>query len=300
MLKLPSNPEVTTMPPSVNIQHRPLLAALLALCLSQVAAVRADAPAPGDCAARLGATAIIEGQPLADELQVISWNIQKAGNANWAEDLERLAPLAQLAFIQEASMQAAIAAALPATSHQSFAEGYRRGELVTGVMTLSHSKASLECGLTALEPWLRTPKATVVTEFPLAGREERLLAVNIHAVNFTLGLEPYKAQLAALDELLQQHRGPMLIAGDLNTWSDDRLATVSAFMDRHGLQPVIFTPDLRSRVFGQPLDHIFIRGLEAGTATVVEVDSSDHNPLLVSLRIPSARLSAPEALLSAY
>jgi endonuclease/exonuclease/phosphatase (EEP) superfamily protein YafD len=288
------------MPSAVNLQHRPLLAALLALCLSQMTTVQADAPTPGDCAARLGTTAIIEGPPLADELQVISWNIQKAGTTGWAGDLERLAPGAQLAFIQEASMQAAIADALPATAHQSFAEGYRRGELVTGVMTLSHSKASLECDLTALEPWLRTPKATVVTEFPLAGREQRLLAVNIHAVNFTLGLEPYKAQLAALDELLQRHRGPVLIAGDLNTWNDGRLATVTAFMDRHGLQPVIFTPDLRSRVFGQALDHIFIRGLEAGAATVIKVDSSDHNPLLVSLRIPPTRLSAPEALLSAY
>ncbi|QIB65183.1 endonuclease/exonuclease/phosphatase family protein [Kineobactrum salinum] len=288
------------MPPSISLQRCLLLPGLAALCLLQVAMGRADVPTTDSCASGLGAATIVEGQPLAGELQVISWNIQKAGNAGWAGDLQRLAPGAQLAFIQEASMQAAIADALPATSHQSFAEGYRRGALVTGVMTLSRAKASLECDLTTQEPWLRTPKATVVTEFPLAGREERLLTVNIHAVNFTLGLEHYRAQLAALDEVLQQHRGPVLIAGDLNTWSGDRLATVTAFMDRHGLKPVTFAPDLRSRVFGQALDHIFIRGLEAGAASVVEVDSSDHNPLLVSLSIPPTRLSAPETLLSAF
>lgn len=291
------------MSATVSLHQRQLLLsgiALLALCLWQLVPVRAAPPLAGECTTGLGAATAVEGQLLGDELQIISWNIQKAGSSDWAQDLQRLAPEVQLAFIQEASMQAGIAASLPATSHQSFAQGYRRGELVTGVMTLSRGQASLECDLTALEPWLRTPKATVVTEFPLAGRHERLLAINIHAVNFTLGLESYRAQLAALDNLLQNHSGPVLLAGDLNTWSGDRLDMVTTFTDRHGLTPVRFKPDLRSRVFGRALDHIFIRGLEAGTASVVEVTSSDHNPLLVSLRIPAAGHSSSNAILSAF
>ena len=87
-------------------------------------------------------------------------------------------------------------------------------------MTLSTSNPSLHCNLTAWEPWLGTPKATSITEYPLQDRDDRLLTINLHAVNFTLGLENFQQQFGALADVLSQHQGPVILAGDLNTWSE--------------------------------------------------------------------------------
>jgi endonuclease/exonuclease/phosphatase (EEP) superfamily protein YafD len=260
---------------------------LLAFTLLLAITTGPDASALQDdtCAAGLGLMPAIEGEALQGELDVLSWNIQKASNEGWAEDLAAIAGGVQLAFIQEASLQAQIPRAIPTPLIQAFAAGYTTSDQSTGVMTLSASNPSLHCNLTAWEPLLGTPKATSVTEYPLKDREERLLAINLHAVNFTLGLENFQQQFSALGELLKRHRGPVILAGDLNTWSDRRQALVDRFMQRHGLGAVTFEPDLRTTAFGRALDHIYVKGLQATFAQVIPVSSSDHNALRVRLAV---------------
>mgnify|MGYP001827185191 FL=1 len=116
---------------------------------------------------------------LGNELEILSWNIQKASNSGWAEDLAGLGDRIDLAFIQEASTQARIDGLLPDLLHRAFAQGYTTSELETGVMTLSAGLHSMHCKFTAMEPWLGTPKATTVTVYPLQDRPERLLALSL-------------------------------------------------------------------------------------------------------------------------
>jgi endonuclease/exonuclease/phosphatase (EEP) superfamily protein YafD len=235
------------------------------------------------CSELLGHGRVVEGEELSGQLEILSWNIQKAKNTGWAQDLAAFAGEVNLAFIQEASIQAHIPEAINNPLYETFAAGYTTTSQRTGVMTLSSTAPSLRCDFTSREPWLGTPKATSVTEFPLAGREERLLAINLHAVNFALGLEALQQQFRALTALLEQHRGPVILAGDLNTWSSQRQTLVDNFTNRFGLNAIAFNPDLRTTVFGQALDHIYIRGLQAQAARVIPVSSSDHNPLRVRL-----------------
>jgi len=237
------------------------------------------------CLSVLGQDIPQQGQQLSGYLEVLSWNIQKASNVGWAEDLVSFSQDVDLAFIQEASVQAQIPSVIPADLHSVFAAGYRTATLETGVMTLSSESSSSNCKLTSIEPWLRTPKATSVAEFPLQGREDRLLAINLHAVNFDLGLQSLQMQLGALTDVLLNHPGPVILAGDLNTWSDTRQAFVDNFMREHGLRSVIFEPDLRTTAFGNALDHIYVRGLRAEYAQVIPVSTSDHNPLRVRLAV---------------
>jgi len=222
---------------------------------------------------------------LGDELEIVSWNIQKTSNLKWRQDLNMLSTSASLVFIQEAVLQADIADSIPENLHREFAPGYRRGKLQTGVMTFSASSPTLACDLSINEPWLRTPKATSIVQYRLTGRDENLLVVNLHAVNFTLGLKSYRKQFSALDEYLEEHPGPVILAGDLNTWSNKRQQWVNDFMVRHGMSSISFEPDYRSKVFGKALDHIYVRGLKAQSAETIRVDSSDHNPLKVRLRL---------------
>lgn len=227
----------------------------------------------------------ILSRALGDELEILSWNIQKTSNQNWQQDLARLGDSAHLILFQEAVHKADFSQAIPVETHNEFAPGYRRGDLQTGVMTVSASSPTVACDLSINEPWLRTPKATSIAQYRLENREEHLLVVNLHAVNFSLGMKSYQSQLSALDEYLESHPGPIILAGDLNTWSKKRLAFVNEFTGRHGLNPVVFEPDHRSKVFGKALDHVYVRGMEAHFAEAIQVDSSDHNPLRVKLRL---------------
>lgn len=257
----------------------PVLAGLL-----HVAPAWAEGPA-GACADTLGRTADQAVTALAGELEILSWNIQKASNAGWERDLAAFGEGVHLAFLQEASLQAAIPEALAPGLHSVFARGYSTSDRETGVMTLSTGSPTTNCQFTAVEPWLGTPKATAVSEYPLAGRDERLLAINLHSVNFDLGMASFNAQLDALREVLGRHEGPAIVAGDLNTWSGTRQEAVDAFMREHGLGSITFQPDLRTRAFGRALDHIYVRGMQAQFAEVIPVTSSDHNPLRVRLAI---------------
>jgi endonuclease/exonuclease/phosphatase (EEP) superfamily protein YafD len=240
---------------------------------------------PQPCALPLGEGQVVEGQELAGQLEVLSWNIQKASNAGWAKDLAGLSEGIDLAFIQEAAREAHIPQSIPLDLYPSFAAGYTTATQETGVLTLSAGTPSIHCEFQAWEPWLGTPKATSVTKYPLQDREDRLLAINLHAINFDLGLETFVSQFEAIREVLATHEGPIIVAGDLNTWSYGRQSLVDDFMLEHGLASVSFDPDLRTRAFGRALDHIYVRGLKANEARVVPVTSSDHNPLRVRLDI---------------
>ena len=274
---------------SIAPKRRPTRVLNLLLVLAMVGTVDAETDAgtdpDGSCAAGLGQMHTLEGQALDDELDILSWNIQKASNEGWAEDLANISGGVQLAFIQEASLQAQIPRAIPTPLVQAFAAGYTTSGQSTGVLTLSASNPSLHCNLTAWEPLLGTPKATSVTEYPLRDRDDRLLAINLHAVNFTLGLENFQQQFRALGDLLRRHEGPVIFAGDLNTWSESRQTLVDRFMQDHGLGAVTFEPDLRTTAFGRALDHVYVRGMRATFAQVIPVSSSDHNPLRVRLAI---------------
>jgi endonuclease/exonuclease/phosphatase (EEP) superfamily protein YafD len=53
----------------------------------------------------------------------------------------------------------------------------------------------------------------------------------------------------------------------------------------YGLAAVEFEKDDRKRVFGKPLDHVYVRGLDVVAAETRETASSDHNPMRVWLSI---------------
>ncbi len=113
-----------------------------------------------------------------------------------------------------------------------------------------------------------------------------LAIANLHGINFTLGLESFRAQLEAVADELAAHRGPAVLAGDFNTWSQERHEVLNAITERLGMAPIEMIPDGRRRTFGRHLDHLFVRGLRVVQAQAPEVKSSDHNPILVTLTGP--------------
>lgn len=190
-------------------------------------------------------------------------------------------------IFQEAKLQADTWAELGADHFLSFAAGYRtRGRFgsVTGVLTLSAAEPMTSCSLVSIEPWLRSPKATMITEYGLTDTDQSLVVVNIHAINFTFSNRDFREQVRRALSVIDGHEGPVLLSGDFNTWHWRQSRILHEMASDHGLTGLEYDADFRKRVFGQPLDHIYVRGLRVIDATSFAVDSSDHNPM-------SARLS---------
>ena len=141
------------------------------------------------------------------------------------------------------------------------------------------------CTQRFVEPLIRLPKSTVIAWLPLAGTTQTLAVANVHAINFSLTLGTYRAQLTALADALAEHDGPIVLGGDLNTWTDHRAEVVREIAARLGLVEATYGEDDRTRFFGNQVDHVLVRGLDVVASRVVGVTSSDHNPVEAVLRL---------------
>lgn len=216
---------------------------------------------------------------------MVNWNIQKGGDPGWTTDLTTFQGEPDLMILQEASLNSNAWGVVTTDQYHSFAPGYRTRRSLTGVMTVSAAKPLTQCNLVSMEPWLRSPKATMITEYGLTGTDQTLLVVNMHAVSFTFGTRDFHEQIQQARSVVDQHAGPLLLSGDFNTWRRRRSEILHEMTESLGLEMLDYDEDHRMRVFGQPLDHIYVRGLEVLEATTRQMDSSDHNPMSVRLRL---------------
>jgi endonuclease/exonuclease/phosphatase (EEP) superfamily protein YafD len=95
----------------------------------------------------------------------------------------------------------------------------------------------------------------------------------------------FERQIAKVEATLSGHDGPVILAGDFNTWRVRRIELLQALAQRLGLDELSFEVDDRITPFGKIVDRIFVRGLNAVDAKTSVVHSSDHNPLSVTLRM---------------
>ncbi|CAE6909979.1 hypothetical protein ACOMICROBIO_FLGHMIGD_02030 [Vibrio sp. B1FLJ16] len=217
------------------------------------------------------------------QLNVLVWNIYKQGKENWQTALERLSADRQLLLLQEASMTESFKQWLVDGSWISNqVSAFKALGSGAGVINIAQKLPEKACAYTSTEPWLRLPKSALYSQYRLSNGDT-LAVVNIHAINFTVGTDEYSSQISALETLLKQHSGPIVFAGDFNSWNEYRLDAMKQALQKANLQEVKFTPDHRTQfITGQRLDHVFYRGLVIKNAKAPQSDASDHNPLLVS------------------
>jgi endonuclease/exonuclease/phosphatase (EEP) superfamily protein YafD len=241
---------------------------------------------PDDCAIAVGRSrSQMAVGPMQRAIRVLNWNIQKKSGREIKSDIALFGADADLLLLQETSLGGNEPAPITGEFHQAFAPGYRSRRAHTGVMTASKSPPLTQCSFQSVEPWLRSPKATNVTQYSLAGREDTLVVINLHLINFTLGVRAMQRQLSEALQVIEGHRGPVIVSGDFNTWSAPRAASVERVLQRFGLDAVRYEADRRKRVFGRALDHVYVRGMQVVNSTSHESDRSDHNPMLIDLRL---------------
>ncbi|MGR5418743.1 endonuclease/exonuclease/phosphatase family protein [Vibrio diabolicus] len=220
------------------------------------------------------------------EINVLVWNIYKQNRNNWQSALNEFSADKQLLLLQEASMTPSFKQWLVDGNWVSNqVSAFKALGSGAGVISIAQGQPEKACAYTSKEPWLRLPKSALYSQYQLSNGE-RLAVVNVHAINFTVGTQEYVSQLTALEMLLKHHTGPILFAGDFNSWSESRVNAMRQALKAADLQEVTFSPDHRVQfITGLPLDHVFYQGLTLKYAKAPQSDASDHNPLLLSFTL---------------
>jgi endonuclease/exonuclease/phosphatase (EEP) superfamily protein YafD len=228
-------------------------------------------------------------------LRLLVWNIHKQGDFGWERDLSGFAAASDVMLLQETVLQPALRDILDDSGLRwVMASSFLLGADDNGVLTATRIAPIASCTQRAVEPLIRIPKSAVISWLPITdtrtdtrtGSRETLAIANVHSINFELAPDVYRSQLEALADALAAHRGPIIFAGDFNTWNDARDGVVAEIAARLGLTELNLRVDQRAVFFGRHLDHIFIRGLQLIDVGAIPVTSSDHNPLAATLRIP--------------
>ena len=221
-----------------------------------------------------------------DSIAFLNWNLYKGDGDNWQHDLNNFADNHDVLTIQEAYLDKELSQLL--TDHafewEMNAAFYMKGT-AAGVMTAANSDSVRSCGFQTTEPIIRIPKATLISYYRIDGQDQNLLVANIHGINFTLGMESYQQQLDDLYAAVKDHQGPMIVAGDFNSWSDERMQAVTQLMDKLSLNALSYQINNKTHVFDHAIDHVFYRQLEPLEKKVWQVSSSDHNPISVRFRV---------------
>jgi endonuclease/exonuclease/phosphatase (EEP) superfamily protein YafD len=228
----------------------------------------------------------------AERFRVLTWNVHRAGDTGWRKDFVRFAADHDVLALQEAHFTDDLYGVLWDQHYNwRLSASFQLFNVDTGVLTASRAPVQQACTMRETEPLTRIPKSTLTTTHRIAGVAEPLLMANLHGINFTVGTSAFEHQLNAVAAVLARHNGPVILAGDFNTWSAARRAILASVVARLGLTSVVPADDQRTRFLGHPVDGMYYRGLEVIDAAAFPVTSSDHNPMSVTFRAPK-RLQA--------
>lgn len=219
-------------------------------------------------------------------IDILVWNIYKGGLFGWEVDLERYSKNRDLVLLQEGILNQYMKPVLESgREHQYiFATSftYRRSKKPTGVLTGANIQAStFEYQRSeGRETIGYSPKMALFTYYPIYNHAQELLAINIHALN-TVSWKKMGAQILTALKIAKEHQGPVIFAGDFNSWSKKKTDFLFRTMERAGFDNVKFeNGQERMLVYNYPVDYIFTRGLITKKARVLsEATGSDHKPL---------------------
>ena len=243
-----------------------------------------------------------QAQALPSMVTIVNWNAQKGKNPQFASDLKLLLEQEQpdIVLLQEARVDLFEPEQMGGYFAEIWSYPWPGGKSI-GVLTLPRvppvrvepvTTKYRELGVTA-------PKVSLVTEYPLSNGKN-LLAVNVHLLNFEVwSLKKISHQLQDLKKIMAAHHGPIVMAGDFNTWNQKRLDLVKEVTRNVKLKEVTDFPegrttgDTRSEFWNEvlgverdlPLDRVFFLGFSPTSARVLNYYTSDHKPILVKLEL---------------
>lgn len=224
-----------------------------------------------------------------DSIKVLVWNIKKASEEAWPTEFSTFGAKRDLFMIQEAYPNPLFNLTLAALGNYQWDMGVSfryvlYDYLPTGTMIGSKALRD-EFEVTHspdFEPVTETPKAVTYSRY------NDLLVANIHGVNFA-SFEPFVRHMEQIEEHLKAHTGAIIIAGDFNTRTKERIQYMYDMMKRLNLKEVKLkngNQRMRAKMTNNILDYAFVRGLHVKAAEVMgNAKGSDHKPMLLDLEL---------------
>lgn len=213
--------------------------------------------------------------------KVISWNIYKGAKKGLAQDFATIAQNSDVVLFQEAYQKPELVEDLTTANQElawTIAHSFKQNGFYTGVATGSRVQAIKTVGFHSIvrEPLLNTPKAMLLTEYAISNSPLTLLALNVHGINFVLNSD-YEKQVQQIVDIIRDHHGPLLVAGDFNTWNSGRKSYLDKSLKALGVQQVL----LKNQ---KSLDLAYVRNLSVTEGVVIEsIRSSDHKPVVMQI-----------------
>lgn len=233
---------------------------------------------------------------LGPNIEVLLWNVFKCKRKGWQEDFINLVRDKDLILLQESILNT------PFDIHFNQSVKYQwimarsfetvKTGIVTGVKTGCSVEAVKHTFLTSTssEPISKTKKMSLATLYPLDNQGQSLLVINCHIINF-VSYEKFSRHLDQVFQSLAHYDGPVLLAGDFNTWSGKRLRYFKQIAKSFDLEEVKMKRQPKLSHLLQHLDHIYCRGLTVVDAQVhTYIKSSDHFPITLSLNTQTDNL----------
>jgi len=231
-----------------------------------------------------------------DTFGVLCWNVYKNNKKHpkFQDFLHKEVVQRAVDFIlfQEANFRDNHHFELPYFSYDAAANlEFRKefyGVLTASRMDSSHAQAYLSEGRESI---FGPHKSLLLSDYSFDDGTP-LLILNVHAINFREN-QRYSKELERFLNLVESYRGPMILAGDFNSWSKKRMEKLQKITQRLSLTAVTFEKTGKVKSFmGKDLDFVFYRGLELVEAEVMDEHKlSDHNPLFVRFKRKQVKIS---------
>lgn len=222
--------------------------------------------------------------------KIMVWNNYKGEKKDWNKDYNNLKKNKDILLLQEYYSKTMDDFELDeifsydiATSFIYLKEDYAKTGVSTGANTKAYSVFFDRSYYT--EPIINTPKVSIFTTYDLRDCADDLLVVNTHAINFVTH-KKFRHQIRSIANKISMHQGPVIWAGDFNTWTSKKLNSLKSIAQSIGLTFIEkYKDDQRLRMFNKPLDHILFKDLNLIEAKVeASINSSDHKPLVASFK----------------
>lgn len=223
-------------------------------------------------------------------IEILLWNVFKCKRKGWQEDFNILIQNKDLVLLQEAIINSPFDSAFKNSSQYQWimARSFKneKTKVENGVKTGANIEAEASYLLASAhsEPISKTKKMLLATIYPLNINGQSLLVVNSHILNFVTFVK-YKAHVDQVFDIINAHDGPILLAGDFNTWNRKRLRYFHRLALSFSLKEIELMRKPRLNHLWKHLDHAFCRGLRIlDTQVHTDIHSSDHFPISLSLQ----------------
>ena len=220
-----------------------------------------------------------------EEIRLLVWNTAKSRNESFSHYMNSISGEFDLILMQEAVFSTSAAQSI--LQFNGFEQcgvsgfGERLRDLDYGLLSLSRVSSIKHSFIQSqvAEPIVNTNKYTLLTYYPIDKSDKMLMVVNLHVVNF-VRIEAYKHELNRSLQVLSGHLGPIILAGDFNTWSSARTHYLINTIKQFGLTQVSIASKHRRSRWGTVVDYVFVKDLVVKKVNPMKMLSfSDHIPL---------------------